>query len=239
MENVTASGRGSNRSKCNSWQAQPRISHRARGRAAYRGRQAEPLRASGRHGHLGCLPPRPESLGDGCAALGRHRPHHRALACAQGQGRRCQCASDIGPGKSGIAQAPARSPNVALRLHLGTSRTSFRSRISAHGGQGGRGREIHLPRSFPHAAARLRVQARQRRPRHSRHPSLPRPPLDHVHRPIRRLDAQSVQEFLERLKWRGSLKPCRPRREADRSSRWFGRAFETSSLPSRRAGAVN
>ena len=162
--------------------AQPRISDRAGGRAAHRGRQAEPLRASGRHGHPGCLPPRPQSLGGGGAALGRHRPHHRALACAQGQGRGCQRASDIGPGKSGAAQAPARSTNVTLRLHLGTSRTSFRSRISAHGGQGGRGREIHLSRSFPHAAARLRVQARQRRPRHSRHPSLSRPPLDHVHR---------------------------------------------------------
>ena len=44
-----------NLSKCNSWQTQPRISHRARGRAAHRGRQAEPLRASGRHGHLGRL----------------------------------------------------------------------------------------------------------------------------------------------------------------------------------------
>ena len=135
----------------------------------------------GTHGHLGCLPPRTQSLGDRGVALGRHGPHHRALACAQGQGWGCQRASDIGPGKSGIAQAPARSPNVALRLHLGTSRTAFRSRISAHGCQGGRGREIHLPRSFPHAAAHLRVQARQRRPRYSRHPGLSRPPLHHVH----------------------------------------------------------
>jgi hypothetical protein len=69
--------------------------------------------------------------------------------------------SDISQGKPVIAQAPARSTIVTLRLHLGTSRTSFRSRISAHGGQGGRGCEIQLPRSFPHAAARLRVQARQ------------------------------------------------------------------------------
>ena len=211
MENVTASRGGSNLSKCNSWQTQPRISDRAGGRAAHRGRQAEPLRASGRHGHLGCLPPRPQSLGGGGAALGRHRPHHRALACAQGQGRGCQRASDIGPGKSGAAQAPARSTNITLRLHLGTSRTSFRSRISAHGGQGGRGREIHLSRSFPHAAARLRVQARQRRPRHSRHPSLSRPPLDHVHGPLHGFDAQSVQEFLERLSGGAAQSEAMPR----------------------------
>ena len=73
------------------------------------------------------------------------------------------------------------APTSPLRLHLGTSRSSFPRRISAHGGQGGRGCEIHLSRSYPHAAARLRVQARQRRPRHSRHPGLSRPPLHHVH----------------------------------------------------------
>jgi integrase len=94
-----------------------------------------------------------------------------------------------------LREAPA-SPYV---FHLGTSRTALRSRISAHGGQGGRGRKIHLPRSFPHAAARLRVQARQRWPRHSRHPSLSRPPLDHVHGPLYGFDTQSVQELLEGL----------------------------------------
>src|SRR4029077_16052092 len=46
-ENRTAPGEGFNRSKCNSPQTQPRISDRARGGAAYRGRQAEPLRAPG------------------------------------------------------------------------------------------------------------------------------------------------------------------------------------------------
>ena len=92
-----------------------------------------------------------------------------------------------------------REANIPVRLHLGTSRTSFRSRISAHGGQGGRGSEIHLSRSFPHAAACLWVQTRQRRPGYSRHPSLSRPPLDHVHSSLYGFDAQSVQAFLERL----------------------------------------
>ena len=36
-----------------------------------------------------------------------------------------------------------------------------RSRISAHGCQGGRGCEIHVPRAFAHASPCLRVQARQ------------------------------------------------------------------------------
>jgi hypothetical protein len=212
MEKSTASRGCSNLSKCNSWQTHPRISDREGGRAAHRGRQAEPLWASGRYRYLGCLPPRPESLGSGCAALGRHRPDHRAIACAQGQGRGCQRTSNIGAGKSGAA--PARSTNIPLRLHLGTSRSSFRSRISAHGGQGGRGCEIH-PRSFPHAAARLRVQARQRRPRHSRNPSLPRAPLDHVHGSLYGFDTQSVQEFLERLTCCPCIAPVRRTRQRE------------------------
>jgi integrase len=101
--------------------------------------------------------------------------------------------------KSRALRKLLREAPTSPGLHLGTSRTSFRSRISAHGGQGGRSREIHLARSLPHAAPRLRVQARQRRPRHSRHPSLPRPPLDHVHGSLHRFDVQSVQAFLERL----------------------------------------
>jgi hypothetical protein len=45
----------------------------------------------------------------------------------------------------------------------------------------------------------LRVQARRRRPGHSRHPGLSRPPFDHVHRPLSGFDTQSVQAFLEGL----------------------------------------
>jgi hypothetical protein len=71
---LAASRGGSNLGKCNSWQTQPRISHRARGRAAHGGGQGQPVRASGRHSDLGCLPPWPQSLGDRGVALGRHRP---------------------------------------------------------------------------------------------------------------------------------------------------------------------
>ena len=74
---------------------------------AHRGRQAEPLWASGRHGYLGRLPPWSQGLGAGGTALGRHRPRHWALARTQGQERGCQRASDIGAGKPRAAQAPA------------------------------------------------------------------------------------------------------------------------------------
>ena len=94
-----------------------------------------------------------------------------------------------------LREAPT-SPYVFISE---TSRTAFRSRISAHGGQGGRGCEIQFSRPLPHAAARLRVQARQRRPRHSCHSGLSRPPLNHVHRALYGFDTQSVQELLEGL----------------------------------------
>jgi hypothetical protein len=42
---------GSNLSKCNSWQAQPRISPSGRSSASFEAAKAEPLRASGRHRH--------------------------------------------------------------------------------------------------------------------------------------------------------------------------------------------
>ena len=61
----------------------------------------------------------------------------------QGQERGYQRTSDIGAGKPRAAQAPARSRNVPIRFHLGASRAVVRSRISAHGCQGGRGCEIH------------------------------------------------------------------------------------------------
>jgi hypothetical protein len=60
-----------------------------------------------------------------------------------------------------VKSTAARSSNVPIRLHLGASRTVIRGRISALGCQGGRGSEIHVPRAFAHAAACLRVQARQ------------------------------------------------------------------------------
>jgi integrase len=107
--------------------------------------------------------------------------------------------------KSGKAARCASScAKLPIRLHLGASRAVVRSRISAHGCQGGRGYEIHVPRAFPHAAACLRVQARQRRPRHSRHPSLSRPPIDHVHGPLHGLDSEPIQKLLERLTFQAS-----------------------------------
>jgi hypothetical protein len=78
----------------------------------HRGRQAESLWASGRHGYIGRLPPWPQGLRAGGTTLGRHRPFHRTFACTQGQKRGCQRSSDISAGKPRAAQAPARSPTV-------------------------------------------------------------------------------------------------------------------------------
>src|SRR5262249_51392176 len=128
----------------------------------------------------------------------------------------------LATGRLHVRRAKSRDASVhpisaresrALRKLLREAQTSpyvfisaraVRSRISAHGCQGGRVCEIHLPRAFPHAAACLRVQARQRRPRHSRHPSLSRPPIDHVHGPLHGLDAEPVQNLLEGLTFQAS-----------------------------------
>ena len=42
--------------------------------------------------------------------MGRHRPHHRALACAQGQGWGCQCASDISQGSRALRKLLREAP---------------------------------------------------------------------------------------------------------------------------------
>jgi hypothetical protein len=58
---------------------------------------------------------------------------------------------------------PAGMPqhrNGPIRLHLGAPRAVVRSRISAHGCQGGRGCEIHVPRAFPPASRRSLRSAR-------------------------------------------------------------------------------
>jgi Outer membrane protein beta-barrel domain len=101
------------------------------------------------------------------------------------------------PGKVGLRkllrEAPT-SPHVFI-----SERRALISAAGYHGCQGRRGREIHISHSLPHAGARLRVQARQRRPRHSCHSGLSRPPFDHVHRALYGFDTQSIQELLERL----------------------------------------
>jgi hypothetical protein len=81
-----SSGNSANQREGNSWQTKPRISDRARGRAAHGGRQAEPVWTSGRYGHPGCLPPRPQGLGAGGVEVGRHRPHTGRLHVRRAKG---------------------------------------------------------------------------------------------------------------------------------------------------------
>ena len=54
----------------------------------------------------------------------------------------------------------------------------------AHGRAGWRSRGLHLPRSQPHAAAFLRLQARKRRPGHPSNPALPWAQVDQLDRPL-------------------------------------------------------
>src|SRR6516164_7601327 len=62
--------------------------------------------------------------------------------------------------------------------------TPKRCRLSAHGRAGWRGRGLPLPRSQPHAAAFLRLQARERWPGHPGNPALPWAQVDQLDRPL-------------------------------------------------------
>src|SRR5215475_1598522 len=77
-----------------------------------------------------------------------------------------------------------------------------RSRLSAHGRAGWRGRGLPLPRSQPHAAAFLRLQTRKRRPGHPGDPALPWAQVDQLDRPLHGSGAGSLQRLLEGLSLR-------------------------------------
>ena len=81
--------------------------------------------------------------------------------------------------------------------------SAFR-KIVARAGDGGRARLADPP---AHAAAFNRLQARQRRPGHPRHPALPRAQEHPTHRPLHPTRCRSLQRLLEGLKTAETIKP--------------------------------
>jgi hypothetical protein len=94
---------------------------------------------------------------------------------------------------------------TTLRPPLGDALTNAEL-TSAFGGKADIERTLKSGAVLPATAAAvgMRVQARQRRPRHSRHSSLSRPPIDHVYGALHGLDAEPVQELLEGLTFQAS-----------------------------------
>jgi integrase len=82
-----------------------------------------------------------------------------------------------------LREAP-KSPHVFISERRAPLSAAGYQRMVARAGVAAK---FTISHSFPHAAARLRVQARQRRPRHSCHPGLSRPPARSC-----TADAQSV-----------------------------------------------
>ena len=89
---------------------------------------------------------------------------------------------------------------VALRwddIDLATGRLHVRRAKSGDA-------SVHPISARESRALRKLLREAQRRPRHSRHPSLSRPPIDHVHGPLHGLDAEPLQKFLEGLTFQAS-----------------------------------
>jgi integrase len=128
--------------KCNSWHTEPRISHRTR-------------------------------VGRLIEAAKQNRCRHRdatAILVAYRHGLRASVVValrwgdiDLATGRFHVRTAKGGDANVASRLHLGTSRATVRSWISAHGRQGGRGCKIQFSCSLAHAPRRLWAAFRRRK----------------------------------------------------------------------------
>ena len=98
-----------------------------------------------------------------------------------------------------IAWASAGKRAIAVRVCVGTRCTAIGARLLPHDRAGShRGRSGHQG-ARPHVAPRLRLQARQRRPRYARYPSVPWASQNSEHDTVHRLGAAAVQGVFSRL----------------------------------------
>src|SRR5262249_780049 len=124
-----------------------------------------------------------------------------AAACASPQGQHRRRPPIVRPRAPCAAPATAGPRSrITLHLHLGTRVTILTSPLPPDDRPAGPSRQNRLPRASPHAAARLRVQARQRRRRYPVAAELPRAQEHSAHSPLRRAVTDQVQRLLERLR---------------------------------------
>ncbi len=160
------------------------IPDRARDREADRGRRREPLGASGRHRDPDGLQARPALQRAGGAALGRHRPPDRQAACAARQGRQASVHPIGGRELRALRrlkrEAPAGTYVFVSERGAPLSVAGYQRMVARAGEAAGFPFLVHSP----HAAAFLRLQARQRRPGHAGYPALPWAQVDQVDGPL-------------------------------------------------------
>lgn len=152
-----------------------RAPHRERGgRVDARGQGERAVRPPGRDPHSPRVPARTPGVGVGGAPLGPgglERGNAARQPDQAGNGERPPLAR---AGTAGLAEAGAgRADRRGVRVRERARRTADGGRVSEALGAGGGGIRRGLSGPSPHAPARLRLQAGERRPRYSRHPTLP------------------------------------------------------------------
>jgi integrase len=129
--------------------------------------------------------------------------NHGQIHIARGQ-RQCCLGSSVDRPRAARPtplEARARS-SVAVRVYIRARRTVRHRRLPYIDCTLGRSSRIRFPGPSAHAPARLRIQARERRRRHSQPASVPRPSQYSAHCALHRISADSLQGFLARLTWR-------------------------------------
>ncbi len=139
-----------------------RISHRqGSGEARRRRAVARAVWSSRRDDDPRRVPAWAAGVGAVRAPLGSSRSGARARACAASRERDAERASDGRDRDTRAAAFEARANRIALRLRHRAPGADDGCRVSQDGGANGGDREVSVSGASAHAAARVRIQARQ------------------------------------------------------------------------------
>jgi hypothetical protein len=165
---------------------QPRAPHRERGGGADAGRQgAGAVRPPGRHPDPVGVPTWAPGVGTGRAPLGSSGLERRAASGEPNQAGDGERPSLARSGTAGLAETGAgRADRRGVRVRERARGTADGGRVPEAVGAGGGGVDGGFSRPSPHAAARLRLQAGERRPRYPRHSALSGAQEHSAHRPL-------------------------------------------------------
>jgi len=158
-----------------------------------------PLWLAGLGARAPALSTRPTCFGSLFAALGR-RVIRGGDACGESaQARYAVDAPSPWSRAPGLASAASRLAGQSLCVLFGAWRTADGSDRAGYRGTGWCICRPTADGASAHVAPCARLLPRIARPGHTRHTGIPRPSLDHAHRPLHRVEPGSVQGVLPRL----------------------------------------